>query len=205
MAITNRHGAENFYKLTSSARLESKSGLGSFVANTNELRESLPHIIEKYSIRSIIDCPCGDWNWMRLVSLERVDYLGLDIVKELIDENMLLYQRPGIRFALHDMIIDPLPKADLILCRDLLFHLSLEQIEACLRNVRESGSRFILTTTFPWIKENLELSNQELAEQWGWRMINAECSPINLGNPLEIIKENGRCKYREVRLYQIDD
>jgi hypothetical protein len=34
----------------------------------------------------LLDIPCGDFNWMKLLNLG-VDYIGADIVGELIAEN----------------------------------------------------------------------------------------------------------------------
>lgn len=203
MARSNRQGAENFYLLTSNAGIESKSGLGSYVRNTEEIRDALPALFKKYDIRSIVDCPCGDWNWMRLVPLDTIDYLGLDIIPALIHENRARYQTPLIRFGVHDMIRDPLPSSDLVICRDFLFHLSLDQIKACMQHIFRSGSRFLLTTSFPWIESNPELTAEELDNQWGWRMINVERPPIGLKHPVESIRENETCRFREMRLYSL--
>jgi hypothetical protein len=46
----------------------------------------MPPLIEKFSIKSMFDAPCGDFNWMKLVlDKVKVDYVGADIVKPLID------------------------------------------------------------------------------------------------------------------------
>ncbi|TRZ51624.1 MAG: hypothetical protein D4S01_04355, partial [Dehalococcoidia bacterium] len=69
---------------------ESVSGYGSELQNTEEIRQALPHIISKYSIRSIVDVPCGDWNWMQKVELD-VNYIGLDIVPDMVVANNKAY------------------------------------------------------------------------------------------------------------------
>ena len=32
-------------------------------------RDYLQDVIERYSVRSIVDVACGDWNWMRQIDL----------------------------------------------------------------------------------------------------------------------------------------
>ena len=44
---------------------DSRSGAGSDLTQTAEIRERLPELIEKFSVNSILDIPCGDWHWMR--------------------------------------------------------------------------------------------------------------------------------------------
>jgi hypothetical protein len=65
---------------------ESFSGTGSTVANTTAIRAELPNVIRELEIKSIIDIPCGDFNWMRLLDLS-IPYLGCDIVDEIVAEN----------------------------------------------------------------------------------------------------------------------
>ena len=61
--------------------LESESGPGSSLEFTKLTRVYLQDIVERYSIRSIIDVACGDWNWMRhIMPLPGVQsYTGYDI------------------------------------------------------------------------------------------------------------------------------
>jgi len=44
---------------------ESVSGIGSTLIYTENLRSKLPDLFQLYSIKSIFDAPCGDFNWMK--------------------------------------------------------------------------------------------------------------------------------------------
>ena len=46
---------------------ESVSGPGSTFDATRNIRASLPGLLERFSIRSVLDIPCGDFNWMQHV------------------------------------------------------------------------------------------------------------------------------------------
>lgn len=126
---------------------ESKSGAGSTVEYTKNIRDCIPGIIEQFKIKSILDAPCGDFNWMKLL-LPTVDvkYTGGDIVPGLIEENKK-YETKKIKFIVLDITQDVLPKADLMICRDCLFHLPNFYITSFFRNFLDSNISYLLTTT----------------------------------------------------------
>jgi 2-polyprenyl-3-methyl-5-hydroxy-6-metoxy-1,4-benzoquinol methylase len=181
---------------------ESLSGLGSSIVNTKELRDALPGIFTRHKIHSIVDIPCGDWNWMRLVDLSGKDYLGLDIVPDLIEANKAKYQKEGVRFEVRDAVKDALPKADLVICRDFLFHLPNAMAIQVLQNIKESGSRYLLTTSFPRLENNKDLV---VGGSVGWRAINVCLPPFNLPPPIESVQENdsNACRSRIVGLFDL--
>lgn len=127
---------------------ESASGAGSSELASREIRAHLPIIFSRWKLKNIIDAPCGDFNWMKLVTLDQdMHYTGLDIVPDLIAENNRKYASFQNCFILADLTIDPLPNGDIVICRDCLFHLSNKDIFLFLRNFIESGTQFLLTTT----------------------------------------------------------
>jgi len=199
----NKRGAETFYKENRKNGIESVSGFGSFLRNARETMTFLEKIIRKYEIKSISDCPSGDWNWMQYINLAEIDYIGYDIIEELVVINNLKFSKENINFEVLDILKDVPRKSDLLICRDLLFHLSLEQQAVAIENIRKSGSTYFMTTTYPWITNNKELAPEELKAQWGWRMINVEKAPFNCSNPIDRAVENGNCHNREQRLYRL--
>lgn len=127
---------------------ESRSGNGSSLAYTSGIRQALPKIFEKYSIQSIFDAPCGDFNWMRsVVGDTDITYGGGDIVPELIKKLQAEFGRDNLSFTRIDLTANKMPKSDLFFCRDLLFHLSFEDAKKVLENFLESGTPYIMTTT----------------------------------------------------------
>ena len=92
------------------------SGPGSNLINTTNICIDLPKIISKYKIKKIIDAHSGVFNWMKLVVDKLViEYLGCDIVKELIDVNKKLYCSKKVNFAELDLIKQQLPDSDLLI------------------------------------------------------------------------------------------
>jgi len=164
---------------------ESFSGAGSTVQATKYLVRELDDLLRRYSVKSILDLPCGDFNWMRYVDLAGIDYLGADCVEELIALNR--NNHPERNFVKLDLLNDTLPTVDLIICRDCLFHFPNDDIEKALSNIKRSGSKFILTTSFSWkTYPNIDISMGD------FRRINLEIEPFNLPPPYERIIEGNQ-------------
>lgn len=163
---------------------DSSSGAGSTLSETAALREALPGIVARFGIRSLLDMPCGDFHWMRHVPLEGVDYMGIDIVPGIVHRNRRLYAAAERRFEVLDATVDVVPKVDLVMCRDLLIHLSLDAIEMVLRNIAASGSSWLLATHFAATANNAEIVSGD------FRPINLCRAPFHLPEPLEIVVEN---------------
>ena len=106
----------------------SVSGFGSEFSQTKLIIEAIPRIINEYKINSILDIPCGDFNWMKRVDMSQINYIGADIVPEIAVENNLRYSNTNKKFLNLNLIKDKLPKSDLIICRDCLVHFSEEDI-----------------------------------------------------------------------------
>lgn len=183
---------------------ESASGWGSSMEQTAELRHALPLLLAQLGVQSILDVPCGDFHWMQHVDLGVEEYIGGDIVPELIEEARHRYARPGRRFLLMDLCHQELPRADLILCRDALVHLSFADIASALRNFRRSGSSYLLTTTFPLRTANTDIATGQ------WRTLNLQLPPFHFPPPLRIVLEKcsesgGAYADKSLGLWRISD
>lgn len=163
---------------------ESLSGPGSNMMETRTIRRDLPMLFRKYGIGSILDVPCGDFNWMKDVDLAGVKYTGGDIVQGLIDADNERYGSGNRVFARIDLLTDPIPKADLVFVRDCLVHFSFTDAFRALRNICASGSEYLMTTTFP-----CRVRNQNVATG-GWRPLNFQVDPFSFPEPLEKIYED---------------
>lgn len=181
---------------------ESVSGIGSSLAQTGEIIKYLPEVFRKFNITTILDAPCGDFNWMRKVPMEGMAYTGGDIVSELIAANKKKFQVPGVNFKVLNLIEDKIEKYDLIFCRDCLVHLSYADIIASLNNIVESGSKYLMTTTFLEQKANKDIHTG------GWRPVNFRLLPFNFPEPLYILDEkctemDGRFADKVLALWEI--
>lgn len=166
--------------------VESVSGSGSTLKQTKIIRDEIPKILKQLNISSILDIPCGDFNWMRLIDLSDLTYIGIDIVRPLIEQNNRLYSNSKRKFLHLDVIKNNLPSCDLIICRDLLVHLSTKDIFSALRNFKKSGAKYLLTTTFTG---SHRLTQNKEIESGAWRPINLCGNPFSFPEPILLINE----------------
>jgi len=166
--------------------LETLSGSGSTLRATRAVRRQLPQLLETYKIHTVVDIPCGDFNWLKEVNLDGIDYLGIDIVKEMINSNISKYRRKNINFKCADLMNDKLPRADLIICRDCLIHYSTKYVFKAFKNMRASRSTYLLSTTYTEVDINTEIKAVGL-----FRPINLAQHPFNFPQPLFIFDEDG--------------
>jgi len=164
---------------------ESRSGKGSELRQTELIIKQIPEIIKKYKICSILDAPCGDYNYMKEIKLQ-CKYIGIDIVSELIESNSLKYN--SVDFRCLDITSDDLPRCDLVLVRDLFSHLSNDHIKCSIQNIKKSGAKFLLVTSYTDHKKNLDLGSGPDKQ---WRRINLEKEPFNLN--VEAKYSDGGC------------
>ncbi|HVP50440.1 MAG TPA: glycosyltransferase [Candidatus Bathyarchaeia archaeon] len=182
----------------------SRSGPGSSLPSTDEIRQRLPFLIEDLGINSILDAGCGDFHWLQQLRLELDQYVGTDVVPSLIAENQRDFAGPNRRFLALDITWHDLPAADLVLCRDTLVLLSYQDIFRALANFKRSGSRYLLTTTFPGHSENRDASTG------AWRPLNLQLPPFSFPEPLRTINEKciegeGRYSDKSLGLWRIEE
>lgn len=182
---------------------ESISGTGSEIKQTEVLIKELGPLLKKLHITSVLDIPCGDFNWMQKVDLSDIDYTGADIVEALIQTNTEKYkERKNVKFRNLNLITDPLPRCDMVIVRDCLVHLSYEDINRAIKNLKSSGSKYLLTTTFPEHHQNIDIVTGK------WRPLNLQDKPFGFSTPVMVINENcteddGKYKDKSMALWEI--
>lgn len=160
--------------------VESRSGSGSTFEYTKNLRSHLPKVFKEYSIKTVFDAPCGDFNWMRYVVLgSEINYIGGDIVKPLVDELNRKYKSDKIAFVHFDLVKQVPPEADLMICRDCLFHLSFDDAFSVFENFSKSKVKYLLTTTH--VNHDGRFANKEIATG-DFRLIDLFSDPFFLPN-----------------------
>ena len=99
------------------------SGWGSMEIHTRSYREFLQNFFAEKSITSVVDLGCGDWQFARHMNWDGMSYLGIDVVESVINENRKCFSNTNIEFQCLDVVQEEqLPKADLIIIKDVLQH-----------------------------------------------------------------------------------
>lgn len=181
---------------------ESLSGYGSSFAQTQELIKELPIVFQRYNVQKLLDAPCGDFNWMQKIDFSDMNYVGGDIVKELIEINRNKYDQENILFIQMDLMEKIVGEYDMLFCRDCLVHLSFEDIFKVLENIKGSHINYFMTTTFPGEHENKNIVTG------GWRPLNFLLPPFNFPQPSYLLDEkctemNGAFKDKSLGVWEV--
>lgn len=145
------------------------------------LIKNLESIFDDLGIETFVDVGCSDAIWQATMDWSKVKYLGLDIVKEIAEENKKKY--PYMNFEHKNLIEDECPRADMIFVRNVFLHTTLDGIKKIINNIKKSGSMYFMASTLTRIKKN-----EETACIWAVRR-NLEIEPFNLKEPLTMVPE----------------
>lgn len=112
------------------------SGSGSSLEEAKPYIEFLENFIKANEIKSVLDVGCGDWTFSRHIDWGDVEYTGLDVAKSVIERNQANFSAPNIRFYHFDGSFNNLPSAELLICKDVLQHLPIENVQQFLKNTK---------------------------------------------------------------------
>lgn len=113
------------------------SGSGSLPKNSQIYSQTVQEFISKYRIKTVLDVGHGDWQMWNNYRFENTKYTGIDVAKNLSSQLSKKYGSPQIKFKPLNCVTDALPEADLLICKDVLQHLSNSDVEICLNKFSE--------------------------------------------------------------------
>lgn len=175
------------------ARQDSLSGLGSSSSSTEGLQNSLSLFLRDIDCRTLIDVGCGDFNWMKNVE-GTWNYIGIDIVEEVIANNAKLYTTAKRKFVCADATQTPLPHGDIVICREVIFHLSLKSGLNLLTNVAQSATKYLIVTSDPvWFNSDCKDGDH--------RPLNLRKRPFSLPRPFKEIVDERVMKGRRLLVW----
>ena len=167
---------------------DSLSGTGSSLPATRTIRENIPAVLKRIGARTVLDLPCGDFYWVREIDWSDFDYLGCDVVSELIEQNAAQFTAGNIHFAEIDVLEGEIPARDVILCRDLLIHFPNAEAMRSVAAFKRSGSRYLLTTHYTGIKRNKDIP------MGSFRPVNLNLEPFSFPEPETVIRDDDYIK-----------
>jgi SAM-dependent methyltransferase len=167
---------DRIYRTNAWAGSESLSGPGSGTSATWRTAQAVQELVARLGVTSVLDVGCGDGYWMP----ELPGYLGVDVSWAAITAARA--HHPGRRF---EQLRPgwPMPRADLVVCRDAVQHLPLEEgVELLRRAWREAQPRWLLLSTFVG-GENVDVAVGEAYSP------DLTQPPFGLPAPLELIPD----------------
>ena len=134
--------------------------------------------------------PCGDFLWLNEIIKEKnINYLGIDIVDELIEENIQKYQNDNTSFECYDVInYMPVKQFDLIIMRDFFIHLKNSDIYKIINNLQKMDFKYIALSSST-NKINIDGTIGQ------HRKVNLLIEPFNLNKPSLVINDGEKDKF----------
>lgn len=154
--------------------VESLSGPGSGEAATVQLRTAIVELVAELGVRTVLDVACGDGYWMP----DLPGYTGIDVAPEAIAAAQS--RHPERRYLVGNVSTIRLPRADLVIFRDALQHLSLRDGLAALEAIRETRPRWLLASTYVG-GENVDVITGDAYSP------DLEAAPFSFGRPDRLI------------------
>ena len=182
--ITNFESAKKYIRFKRAHKEESLCGAGSWKAQAGDARDFIQGAINKYRFETILDLGCGDWNWMEEIDFKGAQYLGIDCDDQMIQDNSSKYGSDQIKFQVGDIFSIELPEADLVICRDVLFHVRQELSSSLIEKLKTRNRLFFISTSFNQQTTNHEPRPYCKIEDWGFYRINLLQDPFNLQEKL---------------------
>lgn len=133
------------------------SGFGSHGISADQYVLFLNDFIQRHCIKVITDIGCGDFAiGSKIVRANPfLHYNGCDVVKDVIDLNLKQYGSPFVKFYHKNCSTDVLPEADLLTIRQVLQHLSNNEIAKILAKAEKY--KYVIITEH-LLKEGTEKS-----------------------------------------------
>jgi SAM-dependent methyltransferase len=120
------------------------SGEGSDSLYATPYAQLVRQFIRRHHIERVVDLGCGDFRVGALLVSPDIHYIGVDVVEDLVKRNSERYSSERVEFRCADITAESLPPADLCLIRQVLQHLSNEEIEKVLKSCQRY--RYVLVT-----------------------------------------------------------
>jgi hypothetical protein len=134
------------------------SGSGSSPEATLPYREFLGRFLLENRIRSVVDLGCGDWQFSKLIDWSGIEYHGFDAAESVIERNGAAYGSDNVTFSVMKSY-DLIPAADLLIIKDVLQHLSNQEVIRIIQTLIPRFKLTLVTNCVPPIRTSLHRSS----------------------------------------------
>lgn len=154
------------------------------ISTTSSIRECLGRVLFEYKVDSILDVPSGDGSWQHLVpGIANITYVGGDININALETAKSKRENAEMEFFLFDAVHFPLRRAfDLVLFRDVVEQMNIQDALTALLNFKTSGSKWLAATYWPRSSAQVNRAAYHL-DAAGWYETNLQAEPFNFPEP----------------------
>jgi|TARA_B100001093_G_C26844989_1_gene1022327 SAM-dependent methyltransferase len=123
------------------------SGEGSYDLNlTDEYIKVIKNLLISFDNPSVLDLGCGDFEVGKHFIPYVKNYIAADVSSIMIEQNKRRFPDTGVNFVHLDGSKNKIPSVDIILLRQVLQHLSNDDIKNMLKNINQSGAKCLCLT-----------------------------------------------------------
>jgi len=158
-------------------------------------QKKLLGILKDLGVKSFLDCGCADFHWLSKLDWTGIDYLGVDIVPDLIEQNKEKF--PDLKFACWNIVKKIPTDFDMIFIRDVFTHLQLVDGLKIIENIKSSGSRYLMASS----------SSKDINHDTSCLVLyprNLRIEPFNLPDPIKKIPDKQTPGYY-MGIWKIDE
>lgn len=167
---------------------ETACGAGSTVEFTAGVRRWLPNALKAFRVKTLLDAPCGDLNWITKTDLSDVHYVGVDADPEHVEKAKTRKWDRGtspwsVKLEVSDVLKDVLPVSDAVLCRDFFQHLPFDDVWKALHSFSLTGAKYLFATSHStrW--------NVDIPRAGMYRPLNLTLPPTFIGQPIDCVSD----------------
>ncbi len=169
------------------------SGEGSYPEHTTPYRNYLQKFLKDKNIQTVVDLGCGDWQFSKLIDWGLINYTGFDVVESVIETNKKQYSKENINFQLmNENNIHSLPKADLLIVKDVMQHWPQKNIEEFIPLLKNYKFALLTNCITPQKKINRDIKMGE------FRPLDLKKAPFNLKSLETVLEFAPEKKWTEI-------
>ena len=131
----------------------------------------LENFLQEHNIKNVIDYGCGDWQFSQYVNWGDIDYLGLDIVDSVIEDNKKQFLEYS--FESDTTVFPYLKGRELIIIKDVIMHWPNTEIVSFLDELITYDIKILL------INECGQGKNRRLKRVGGFSRLDYDKFPLN--------------------------
>lgn len=154
--------------------VESLSGPGSGPIATAHVSGQIVELAAELGVRSVLDVACGDGYWMP----DLPGYVGIDVARAAV--HAARQRHPDRHYRIGDIRRLRLAPADMVIVRDVIQHLSLDDGVEVIEAIRSGRHRWLLASTYIG-GDNVDIETGDAYSP------DLSAAPFDLGRPESVI------------------
>lgn len=171
------------------------SGGGSKVEGSAPYMKLLQEFLKKYEIKTVVDIGCGDWLFSRHMDWTGIQYTGYDVVDHIIEVNQKQFASNNIVFKKADCLSDYIQGGDLLLCKEVLQHLTNDDVHYFIKNIIPKFHYCLIVNQIDRITKSSDNPDQA---RGGTRPIDLTKAPFSVKGKVVLIYESEPGVFKQV-------